>query len=44
MKANKEKPDLSHIWFTLLGLGSTDYSTYMGAPTFLFNTLRSCGA
>ena len=39
MKAAKEKQDLSCVRFTLLGLGSTDYSTFMGAPTFIHKTL-----
>jgi len=44
MKVNKEKLDMSAVKFTLLGLGSSDYSTFMGAPTYLYNTLVNHGA
>ena len=35
---------MSAVKFTLLGLGSSDYSTFMGAPTYLYNTLTNHGA
>ena len=44
MKCNKEKLDMSHVWFTLLGLGSTDYSTFLGVPIFIHKSLTNLGA
>lgn len=35
---------LEGVRFTLLGLGSSDYSTFMGAPTYLYTTLKNHGA
>lgn len=34
----------SHIFWTLLGLGSSDYSKFQGAPRFIANKLSQLGA
>lgn len=44
MRSAKEKKDLSAVRFTLLGLGSTDYSSYMGAPNYLHKAFIALGA
>ena len=35
---------LSHVFYTVLGLGSSDYSKYQGAPRFLDTRLKMLGA
>ena len=35
---------LSHVFYTVLGLGSSDYSKYQGAPRFLDARMKMLGA
>lgn len=35
---------LSHVRFTVLGLGSTDYSKFMHAPRYVLQKLKELGA
>ena len=40
----KQNFDMSHVYFTILGLGSTDYTKFQGAPIFLEEKMKSMGA
>lgn len=44
MKSSKDNSDFSNVRFTLLGLGSSDYSTFMGVPNYLHKTLTKLKA
>lgn len=35
---------LGHVFYTILGLGDSNYSKYQGAPRFLDHALKSLGA
>lgn len=42
--ANETSTALSHLFYTVLGLGSSDYSKYQGAPRYLDERVGMLGA
>lgn len=34
----------AHVYYTMLGLGSTDYSKYQGVPRFIDSKMKQLGA
>ena len=44
MTKHEQGSALSHITYTVLGLGDSNYSKYQGAPRFLDQRVRMLGA
>lgn len=41
---NQKSEAMSHVFYTILGLGSTDYSKYQAVPRFIDKKLEALGA
>eukprot|EP00347_Sterkiella_histriomuscorum_P000792 403374487 len=44
LEEGEETTILSHVWYTILGLGDTNYSKYQGAPRYLDEKMKQLGA